>query len=179
VVILYAGRAYFSLVSVPDWVSGVFDGKIRVSVDPYGGLTEGLSAILSHELAHAFIRSLSADRAPGWLHEGIAQWWQGKRLLRREIAVALRGHAYPLFQMEGNLARKASIEAARTAYIEALGLIEYLIIHHGEKAPACIVADLGNGLSIGQALERETGLTPDALMGKFRAWAGISEKAKK
>ncbi|HYR45410.1 MAG TPA: hypothetical protein VER78_00295, partial [Thermoanaerobaculia bacterium] len=34
VVVLYAGRSFFTLVSIPDWVSGVFDGKIRIAVDP-------------------------------------------------------------------------------------------------------------------------------------------------
>ena len=33
VVVLYSGRSYFSLASVPDWVSGLYDGKIRVSVE--------------------------------------------------------------------------------------------------------------------------------------------------
>ena len=34
--------------------------------------------LLSHELAHAFIRQASGGRAPGWLHEGLAQWAEGQ-----------------------------------------------------------------------------------------------------
>ena len=49
IVILYGGRSYFSLVSVPDWVSGVFDGKIRVSLDPDGGRSEMPGARLALE----------------------------------------------------------------------------------------------------------------------------------
>jgi tetratricopeptide (TPR) repeat protein len=173
VVILYAGRAYFSLVSVPDWVSGVFDGKIRVAVDPYAPLPAALFPILAHELAHAFVRHVSADRAPGWLHEGIAQWWEGRRMHRREIRKAVEGHAYALSQMEGNLARKTTVASARAAYAEALGLTEYIIFHHGTRAPACIVSDLGRGMSVEQALQRETGLEPETLLARWRAWVGF------
>ncbi|MGE5278039.1 MAG: hypothetical protein ACM3SU_13660, partial [Acidobacteriota bacterium] len=81
VVMLYAGRAYFSLVSVPEWVGGVFDGKIRISIDPDLGVTPALEGVLAHELAHALVRKASGDRAPGWLHEGLAQWAEGKRLV--------------------------------------------------------------------------------------------------
>jgi tetratricopeptide (TPR) repeat protein len=63
IVLLYARRAYFTLVSVPEWVSGVFDGKIRVAADPDGGFTPSLAAVLSHELAHALVRASSRDRA--------------------------------------------------------------------------------------------------------------------
>jgi hypothetical protein len=164
VVVLYAGRAYFTLVSVPDWVSGVFDGKIRVS----------LEAVLCHEIAHAFLRQASADRAPGWLHEGLAQWWEGKRILRREFREAFRGQKpHSLAEMEGNLAGQGDRAAARTNYIEALGLVEYLMQSRGLGSLACLVADLRGGASVPQALHKETGLSPDELVSGWKIWAGI------
>ncbi|MEP6762453.1 MAG: hypothetical protein ABJA93_13955, partial [Sporichthyaceae bacterium] len=138
VVVLYAGRAYFSLASVPDWVSGVYDGKIRVSIDPDGGLTPELESVLSHELAHAFVRYASGDRAPGWLHEGLGQWWEGRRITRNEIREAFRGRSpHKLVEMAGNLARRGDRVAARSNYVEALGLVEYLVERYGSAAVAC------------------------------------------
>jgi len=174
IVILYAGRSYFSLVSVPDWVSGVFDGKIRVSLDPDGGVTPELAGVLSHELAHALTRHASADRAPGWLHEGLAQWWEGKRILVTEIRGAFRGRQpHTLAEMEGNLAGRSDRAAARTNYIQALALVEYLIERHGSGSVACLVRDLGEGRSLAEALRLETGLTPEELLRRWKEWAKL------
>jgi tetratricopeptide (TPR) repeat protein len=175
VVVLYAGRAYFSLVSVPDWVGGVFDGKIRISLDPDSGITPALEGVLAHELAHALIRKASGDRAPGWLHEGLAQWAEGKRLQPRELREIFAGGRKPasLPEMEGNLARKSDRAAARANYGEALGLVEYLIQHRGEGAVICLLQDLAEGLSIEEALRREAGLTPAELVAAWKSWAGL------
>lgn len=174
VVVLYAGRSYFSLVSVPDWVSGLFDGKIRVSLDPDGGSTGELSAVLAHELAHSFIRHASDDGAPGWLHEGLAQWLEGKRIPVSEIREEFRARApYSLTEMEGNLARRADRAAARANYVQALTLVEYLFERHGGGAVACLVRDLGEGKPFPDALRAETGLTPDELYRRWKEWARL------
>jgi tetratricopeptide (TPR) repeat protein len=174
IVILYGGRAYFSLVSAPTWVSALFDGKIRVAVEPGGGLAPELETVLAHELAHAFIRHLSRDRAPGWLHEGLAQWWEGRRILPGEFRKAFAGQPpRSLSDMERNLARRVDRSTARSNYAEALGLIEYLIQHHGEGALVCLLRDLADGLSMEEALSRETVLTPARLLSAWKAWAGL------
>lgn len=174
IVVLYGGRSYFSLVSVPDWVSGLFDGKIRVSVDPDGGVTWELAAVLSHELAHSFIRHASGDRAPGWLHEGLAQWWEGKRIPRSEIRNDFRGRGpYSLAEMERNLAGHSDRTAARTNYVEALALIEYLTELRGSGAVACLVRGLGSGRTFAESLRAEVGITPDELFRGWREWARL------
>lgn len=174
VVVLYAGRSYFTLVSVPEWVSGVFDGKIRVAVAPDGGFTPQLSAVLCHELAHALIRHASRDRAPGWLHEGLAQWWEGKRVARAEFRELFRASkTHSLAEMEGRLARKTDRTAARTHYIESLGVIEYVIQTRGSGALVCVIRDLSDGLATEEALVRETGFTSDELVTRWKAWAGL------
>lgn len=172
IVILYAGRAYFSLVSVPDWVSGLFDGKIRVSLDPDGGLSPELAAVLAHELTHAFVRHVSGDHAPGWLHEGLAQWWEGRRLMTSEIREAFRGRSpHTLADLNGNLARRADRAAARTNYVEALGLVEYLVERYGSAAVACFTRDFGEGRTLTEALRLEFDLTPDELFRRWKEWA--------
>jgi tetratricopeptide (TPR) repeat protein len=174
VVILYAGRAYFSLVSVPEWVSGVFDGKIRVSLDPGGGVTPQLQTVLSHELVHALVRQVSRDRAPGWLHEGLAQWGEGKRILRSEFREAMGGHSpYTVAEMEGHLSRKADRATARASYAEALGLVEYLIQVRGLGSLQCILRDLADGLTLSDALAKETGFSFQQLLSQWKAWAGL------
>jgi tetratricopeptide (TPR) repeat protein len=174
VVVLYAGRTYFSLVSIPEWVSGVFDGKIRISLEPEGGLTPQLQSVLTHELAHAFVRSVSRDRAPGWLHEGLAQWWEGERILRDEIRKTFAGRApYSLKEMEGNLSRKAERAAVRANYVQALALVEYVVERNGPASLACLVRSLGEGRSLSDALRGEIGLSPDELLARWKTWAKL------
>jgi len=175
IVILYAGRSYFSLVSVPEWVAGVFDGKIRISVDPDSGVTPGLEGVLAHELAHALIRKASADRAPAWLHEGLAQWAEGKRLFVRDFREIFSGGHKPVSvaDLDASLARKNDRSTARANYAEALGLVEYLIQYSGSGALVCLLADLAEGQAPADALRRETGLTPAELVTSWRSWAGL------
>jgi tetratricopeptide (TPR) repeat protein len=54
-------------------ILGIFDGKIRV---PFGDVVRFrpfVVSILTHELAHAMIAERTADRAPRWFQEGLAQ----------------------------------------------------------------------------------------------------------
>jgi len=175
VVVLYAGRDYFSLVSVPEWVAGVFDGKIRVSMDPAQGLTPALEGVLSHELAHALVRKASADRAPGWLHEGLAQWVEGKRLLPADFREIFSGGRKPssLEEMDGGLGRKSARSAARALYAEALGLVEYLVQFRGEGAVRCLLAEIAAGQPTDEALRRETGWNGAELVAGWRRWTGL------
>ena len=172
VVVLYSGRDYFSLVSVPDWAAGVFDGKIRVSVDAEGGDGTASAAVLAHELAHAFLRYAAADRAPGWLHEGYAQWSSGRRIPRRELSGALTGNESPTAAaLESRLRGPLDRKAARALYAQTLSLVEHLVETRGEGALACIVARLSEGATIDAALREETGWSEEEFFESWRRWA--------
>src|SRR5262249_41630110 len=177
IVVLYAGRNFFTLVSIPDWVSGVFDGKIRIAVDPVGPPNPALESVLTHELTHAAVRELSRDRAPGWLQEGLAQWCEGRRLTRRDLQRLFSRHALiPLGDLETSFAR-ADLEAARASYAEALGLVEFLLEQRGEGAIRCVLADLAAGATIDASLLAETGWNAAALLEAWARWAAIKGAA--
>ncbi len=171
VVVLYGGRAWFSLVSVPDWVSGVYDGKIRVSVEE--DAPAALSGVLAHELAHALLRLSTGDRAPSWLHEGLAQWLEGRRILRREIRSAAGARpAESLAALDARFHEALDRPQARASYAQSLAIVEYLAVFRGERALACLVAALGEGATFPEALRAETGLTTEELDSGWRKWAG-------
>jgi len=176
-VILYEGRRYFALVSVPDWVSGAFDGKIRVTVEPGAGFGAEMAMVLAHELAHAFVRRASRDRAPAWLHEGLAQWWEGKRMLPDELRAALAGRPLlTLPEMEASFSRKPEPAVVRDAYVEALGLVEYLMLARGPGAVACLVRGLSRGAGLDAVLREETGFTAEELLAGWKSWAGLGPR---
>ena len=171
VVVLYGGRAWFSLVSVPDWVSGLYDGKIRVSAE--ADASAALSGVLAHELAHALLRLATRDRAPGWLHEGLAQWLEGRRIPRLEIRSAAGARPAPsLDALDASFSETLDRGAARASYAQSLALVEYLAVVRGEGALACLVSALGEGASFTSALRAEAGLSADELFSGWRKWAG-------
>ena len=77
-VILYPDQAYFDITRAPSWSGALFDGKIRVPTQGLSSVTPELSAVLIHELTHAFIRSLPGRGCPSWFNEGVAQFQEGK-----------------------------------------------------------------------------------------------------
>jgi Peptidase MA superfamily len=173
IVILYSGRDYFSLVSVPDWVAGIFDGKIRVSVDSGDGDGSASRAVLTHELAHAVLRRAAGDRAPGWLHEGFAQWSEGRRMPRRELASAVSaGSAPTAAALEASLRGPLDRRGARSRYAQALSLVEHLVEVRGDGALLCVVARLGEGATMDEALMSETGWSEEELFASWKRWAG-------
>ena len=174
VVILYDGRAYFSLVSIPNWVSGIFDGKIRVSIESPGRWSTELAGVLSHELAHSYLRSVSRGRAPAWLHEGLGQWFQEQRIPRDELRHWFAQHeVMSLKKMDLVLARRGDREQTRDVYLEAFGLTEFLIDQKGTGVIACLVRDLGEGVAFEEALRREAGLSPRDLVSDWRRAIGL------
>jgi tetratricopeptide (TPR) repeat protein len=175
VVVLYAGRSYFSLVSVPDWSGGLFDGKVRVSVEPDATLPEALAAVLAHELAHALVRRAAGDRTPAWFHEGLAQWCEGRRIPARDVATAVRDRpAESVEALDRSFAAPLGRAQARASYAGALSLVEYLIAFRGTGAVACVLARLaGDGGTFAEALRAETELSEGELFAGWKRWAGL------
>ncbi len=174
IVVIYAGRSYFSLVSVPDWGSGVYDGKIRVAVAPGGEDDLASSRILAHELGHAMLRHASGDRAPAWLHEGFAQWSEGRRMPHRDLAAALGGAPQgSVAELEASLRGTLDRRTARAAYAQALSLVEHLVRLRGEGALTCIVARLKEGSAMEEALRAEAGMGEAEILESWRDWAAL------
>jgi hypothetical protein len=83
VVVLHSGRAYFSLVSAPDWVSGAYDGKIRISVEE--GMGDG-------GRAQPRARARDGSRASGHRAPAGSEGWPSGRRAgtpRRKVAAAV------------------------------------------------------------------------------------------
>jgi tetratricopeptide (TPR) repeat protein len=167
-------RAYFSLASVPDWVSGLYDGKIRVSVEAEAIAPGSSRSVLAHELAHALIRAASGDRAPAWFHEGLAQWSEGRRILVKDVSAAVGRHPAATFAaLDAGFGRAQSRAAVRSTYAQALSMVEYLIAIRGPGAITCILARLAEeAASFDAALREEAGLSEKQLFEGWKKWAG-------
>jgi tetratricopeptide (TPR) repeat protein len=78
-VILYTNQDFADITRAPAWVGAINDGRIRVPVQGVLAVTPELASDLRHELAHSFISQKTHGNCAIWLHEGIAQWAEGKR----------------------------------------------------------------------------------------------------
>jgi hypothetical protein len=122
--------------------AGFYEGIIRVRGDDH--FSYALSRVLHHELFHAALHVAGRSAVyPGWLNEGLAEWFEarthGKRRLNAwELAVLVRARdAGMLFSFEALSAPsfgRMSPDAARLAYLQSYGLMEYLVRRHGERA---------------------------------------------
>jgi tetratricopeptide (TPR) repeat protein len=135
-VILYTREAFHDVTRAPSWSGAVNDGRIRVPLQGVETISPELERILKHELTHSFIFQKTAGRCPTWLHEGLAQWMEGRRTgadagplvasFEREEGKAL--HYYPGSWM------KLTAPQARFAYAWSLAVVEAIEAQSGLDA---------------------------------------------
>ena len=116
-VLLYPEQAFRDVTQAPEEVAGLYDGKIRV---PLGGITRidpRSRRLLVHELTHAVVRSKTRGNCPRWLHEGLAQRFEGRIVSRAERVAVLK-------KLEG--IDPSRWESKGFSYPAALSLIQYL-----------------------------------------------------
>jgi len=96
-----------------------------------------LRRIIAHELTHAFVFELAKGRAPTWLNEGLAQFFEGdaERIVPPETLV-------PLNALHGSFLA-LDRTAARRAYAESLSATAYLVDRYGLFRVRLLLAALG------------------------------------
>ena len=141
-VILYPDQTYFNITRATSWSGALFDGKIRIPTKGLVSVTPELTAILIHELTHAFIDSLPGN-CPTWFNEGIAQLAEGKTAANDKAALARLRERDQLIELKNLAGSFQGFSAARAevAYVESLSAVEYMVSRFG-KASIRSVLDL-------------------------------------
>jgi hypothetical protein len=132
VVMLYTERQFRDITQAPEWAGGVYDGRIRV---PAAGATRSLQSferVLTHELVHAMIANAAPRGVPAWLHEGLAQHFEGDdpQAARRRLQATGRGGMIPLRSLEGSFGRLGAA-GAQVAYDESLVAADVILQRPG------------------------------------------------
>ncbi|HUJ79677.1 MAG TPA: tetratricopeptide repeat protein [Nitrospiria bacterium] len=138
-VILYSNEQFRDVTQTPGWTNGIYDGKIRL---PAGGGTPDralLAKVLYHEYTHVIVHELSDNRAPTWLNEGLAVYFEGlasgnlpgsQENSTRSIAHLTPGALIPLTALHGSFLEFTSNQAA-LAYAESFSATRFLIDRYG------------------------------------------------
>jgi tetratricopeptide (TPR) repeat protein len=159
VAILYSDEDFRVLTQTPDWTRGLYDGKIRI---PIGGLkekSETLERVISHEYTHAIIHQMAGGRAPTWLNEGLAQYFEGEpgEMHVRNVDYILRTQdSIPLRNLEGSFLNMDAGTAA-IAYTESFTLVDMIIQEHGIYAIQKLLSELADGSDVESALQISVG----------------------
>jgi tetratricopeptide (TPR) repeat protein len=129
VVMLYTEQQFRDVTQAPTWAGGIYDGRIRV---PAAGAVQSpqlFERVLVHELAHAMIAQIAPRGVPTWLHEGLAQHFEGDDAAAARRLVQKVG-VIPLRYLEGSFSRLTAAQAT-LAYNQSLVVVEQLFQRPG------------------------------------------------
>lgn len=142
---------------------------------------------LTHELTHLAIAMQSRDRAPLWLHEGVARreevrWREAGFFDDRPTpeSVVLRGMEMkldlPLDKLGPSIAMLPSADAATVAFAEVTSFVRFFVESSPEGALAKLLVALRETKEVDEALSRTSGETLAQWDVRWRA--NLARKAK-
>jgi tetratricopeptide (TPR) repeat protein len=169
-VILFSRQQYHDASGAPAWSGGVYepiDGRIRVPIKGLSaGLTADLERTLIHEVAHAFLADRTKGLCPRDVHEGFAQYMEGKR-----IADEL-GPAQVTALADGRIRGVAGF------YLQSLSFVEYLLGARGQGGINDLLRAIGESGDVDDAFRRVYGsdqaATHQAWLARLRQQHGSS-----
>jgi hypothetical protein len=156
--------------------AGFYDGVIHVRGDTR--VDARLVRTLYHEYVHAALDAAAGPVLPGWLNEGIAEWFEqravGKRYLSPgEHAVlsdaARRGELVSLAALDAPGFGHMGQADASLAYLYSYAAVEHMARRHGERSLERVVEQLLRTRNLDRALERAVGLEQGELEARLLA----------
>jgi tetratricopeptide (TPR) repeat protein len=70
---IYRAEDFYRVSALPDWASGIYDGKMRLKVEDMQNTPAQVRDLLFHEYTHALLAMNIRQQVPAWFHEGLAQ----------------------------------------------------------------------------------------------------------
>ncbi len=142
--------------------AGFYAGGIRVRAG--SAVDRALVRCLRHELVHAAL-DLEAPglRLPGWLNEGLAEWFEarldgvrGPESWQQDflVAAARRGALFSLAQLSSPGFAGMGPEAAQLAYLQSYAFVAWLAEARGERELGRMLRELLESGDLARALRR-------------------------
>ena len=131
-VIVQSRDNYREANGVKKWTGGHYDGRIHIAVPPGGAVDDYVRETFSHEFVHACLAR--KGQWPIWIHEGLAQRLEGRRLTSSDIdrlKTAGGNGRLPKLGATGGAWSGLSAQRARLAYDFALFAADQLYGKHG------------------------------------------------
>jgi tetratricopeptide (TPR) repeat protein len=172
------GVRTFGMPGNPGYL-GVCFGNVITANSPasQGGHPANWNAVLWHEFCHVITLSLTRNKMPRWLSEGIsvfeekqenATWGQEMNPLFREMT--LGKDFTPLSDLSAAFLAPKSDQHLQFAYYESSLAVEFLVNRFGIEAIKRILQDLGEGIEINASIAKHTA-SMDKLEPEFAEFA--------
>ena len=140
---------------------GVCFGRVITANSPASrpGNPQNWQAVLWHEFTHVITLTLTKNKMPRWLSEGIsvheerqerANW--GEHMSPRYRAMILGTELTPVSKLSGAFLRPKTGAHLQFAYYESSLVVEWLIKKWGVEKMRALLADLARGVAINEAL---------------------------
>jgi tetratricopeptide (TPR) repeat protein len=164
---------------------GVCFGRVITANSPasQGAQPSNWEAVLWHEFCHVVTLHKTKNKMPRWLSEGISVYEErqanrgwGQTMTPQYREMILAGEMPPVSQLSSAFLSPKSPLHLQFAYYESALVVEFLIDRFGLDVLKQVLAELGNGMEINEALIRHT-LPLGALDAEFAAFA--RERAEK
>ncbi len=163
-VIIYTGKEFEKALMIPDWIRGLYDGKIRIRIGDLKGDIRKLKELLYHEYTHALLHYMLGDDVPVWLHEGVAQYEEPGSFVRQDEKNLLvrnlkAGSLLSLSEINWVIGgKKSSVDRIFLAYIQAKSLMHYIAGSYSKYSIRSIVKEFAESKDINTAIERALGI---------------------
>jgi hypothetical protein len=125
-VMLYTEKQFRDITRAPEWSGGLYDGKIRVPVAGAARSPQLFEHVLTHELTHAMVTAIAPRGVPTWLHEGLAQHFDGSSVVDARRRLHAHGQRIPLDQLERGF-EGLTTDGAVVAYDESLVAVSAIL----------------------------------------------------
>ncbi len=172
-------ESFFRSTGAPRWTNALYyRGQVIVPLTKENlGDDENLQRSIRHEYTHAAIHALSGGRCPGWLDEGIAQWFEGSE--NPALAPALRNwlegnSPVPLTRLQVGFTRldNAMVPAA---YAQSLYAATTMSQAFGYRSIRTFLNHLKSGTDRSRAFSQSFGLSEErfeqALGKSLKSWS--------
>ena len=140
---------------------GVCFGRLITANSPAArpGSSANWQAILWHEFCHVVTLTMTKNKMPRWLSEGISVYEErqqqgnwGEKMQPRYRAMILGEDLTPVSQLSGAFLKPKTPAHLGFAYFESSLVVEYLVERFGLEKMKRILADLAKGVEINEAI---------------------------
>ena len=148
-----------------DGFLGVCFGRLITANSPASRVSSPANweAVLWHEFCHVVTLSMTRNKMPRWLSEGISVYEElaanpvwGQRMNPEYRDLVLEGGLTPVGELSSAFLAPESPMHLQFAYYESALVVEFIVANHGIEAIRGILRDLGNGREINESIAAHT-----------------------
>jgi len=156
---------------------GVCFGKVITANSPRASTSFNWQSMLWHEFCHVVTLSLTANKMPRWLSEGISVYEEsqhnplwGQQMSPQYRRMILDGELTPIGHLSAAFLSPKTPMHLQFAYYESALVVEFLVARSGIDSLKAILTDLAKGQEINAAIVQHAGPL-DKIETEFEAFA--------